>query len=97
MSGRTVSKAFVVWCPEHNEIFEDGRTFGASSAADAARQWAQRYDSEDSIYEIANEYTTPTVCVLAVADGDNQSRAKKFRVTGRMTVVYDATETEETP
>lgn len=79
---------FIVWCTERGQEFEDGRSFDAYDAEEAARKWAKFYDSYSAEYAIA-EGSEVTV---AVRDADG--RDSYFVVIGESQPVYYALEVD---
>jgi hypothetical protein len=87
------AKKWIVWCPDHGGVLEDGCMYKGASASAAALAWAHDYDANDCVYDIANERVTPVVHVRPFGlDDEDSSRDRVFSLTGRMTCVYDATE-----
>lgn len=86
-------KKWIVWCTDHSEHVEDGCMYKGATAAAAARAWAQDFDANDCVYDIANERITPVVHVRPFGlDVEDYSQDRVFSLTGRMTCVYDVTE-----
>ena len=80
---------YLIWCPEKSESEDDAKEFQSTSAAAAAKQWAERGDSEWAGYEIV---CGETATVMVREKGKSSSR--KFKVFGEKTAKYSAYEVE---
>lgn len=59
---------FIVWQPDLGQTEDDGKKITAYDAGAAAREWAERNDSDSADYSIASG----TAAILAVFDCDTK-------------------------
>ena len=82
--------AYLVWCPEHDELEVDAKPIRANDAEEAVTEWADQYDVRTAEYPIVGGRDEPTVHARA-PDGT----VTRWQVTGESVPHYSARELEE--
>jgi hypothetical protein len=85
ISPRTPIQRFLVWCPKYGQSVDDACEITAMDDGDAAEEWAERYEREDTDYPILNGQDV-TVRVRDIETGTETV----FVVSGEIIPSYSA-------
>ena len=82
---QAAQRRFLAWCPEYGQDAEDGIEITVFDDGEAAEEWAERYEREDTDYPILNGQDV-TVRVRDIKTGIETV----FAVSGEIIPSYSA-------
>jgi hypothetical protein len=84
----STSTLYDCWCPEYGQDRNDALAVRAAYHEQAARDWAEHYDSESAGYLIASGNSAT---VHVAEHGNEESPIQQFVITAEPAVIYFAT------